>query len=106
MDEIAGGAVDLDHVETDAVGALGGIGERLDRALDACLVERLRRIAARIGNLGGPERQPAAVLERYRLLTFPSGRNRALAAAVIKLASEFGAAIFAAECDDACQRFL
>jgi hypothetical protein len=106
MDEIAVCAVDFDHIKTDTIGALGGIGKGPDRALDASLIERLRCIAARIRNVGGAEWCPAAILGRYCFLPFPSGRNRALAAAVIKLAAQLGAAMFAAKRDDACERFL
>jgi hypothetical protein len=60
--------VDFDHIKTDTIGALGRIGKGPDRALDASLIERLRRIAARIRDVGGAERCPAAILGRYCFL--------------------------------------
>ena len=80
-------AVDLDQVEIEPQGALGGPDEGLLDPLQAVPVERRRHVPARrVGLGGGPDRVPAALgVRRYRLAAVPRQAGRGLAPGVGEL---------------------
>ncbi len=102
------GAVDLDRVEIEPQGALGGPDEGLLDPLQAVPVERRRLVPARPVRLsGGPDRVPAALGDRrYRLAAVPRQAGGSLAPGVGELDAELGAAGVATEADHPRQRRL
>src|SRR5512135_3028575 len=108
MGKIAVSAVQLDHVITDAIDALGGGGEFANAALDVVLGHGVRHWPSGvIGNRRRRLRRPAAfLLGQDRLAASCWRRGRTFTASVRELHAELGDAILTAEIMYALERCL
>src|SRR5690606_20410679 len=106
MQQVAVRAMDLDEVEADAVGALGGRDECRLQRFDLSKRVGLRRVPARRkGNGGCRFRLPGILLQRIGMrLALPGALAGCLAARVAELDTNLRRAVALAGSDDALHR--
>src|SRR5665213_1608492 len=97
MNQISMCSMDLKKVETNSIGTLRCLRVTINLFDDRILIERDWRVTTWVGNGRRTIDCPTALFLAQRPLAFPSNGERAFAAGVPELHTEFGAAIFPAE---------